>query len=79
MLKTTVSKSEFKAKALEYMRYVQQSNQSIIVTDMGNPVIQIQAFQPKIKTDPYAYYCGSVLKYVGPNKPLDLEDWGNLK
>ncbi|MFH2085248.1 MAG: type II toxin-antitoxin system Phd/YefM family antitoxin [bacterium] len=79
MLKTTISKSEFKAKALEYMRFVEQNNQPIIVTDMGTPVIQVQVFQPKSKSDPYDYYRGSVLKYVGPNKPLDLEDWGRLK
>ena len=79
MLKTTVSKSEFKAKALEYMRFVEQNNQSIIITDMGNPVIQINPFEAKSKTSKLDYYRGSVLKYIRPNDPVGLEDWEALK
>jgi len=80
MLKTTVSKSEFKAKALEYMRFVQKNNQSIIVTDMGNPVIQINPYNVSNEDeDELAFFRGSVLKYVRPNDPVGLEDWEALK
>ena len=79
MLKTTVSKSEFKAKALEYMRYVEQHNQTLIITDMGNPVIQVKRFKAATKVDKLDYYRGSVLNYIRPNDPVGLEDWEALK
>lgn len=74
----TVSKSQFKAKALAYMRWVEHKQQTLIVTDMGNPVIEIKPHQPPATTDPYAMYRGSILKYDRPNDPLDLKDWGGL-
>ncbi|MFP3559849.1 type II toxin-antitoxin system Phd/YefM family antitoxin, partial [Paraburkholderia sp. SIMBA_049] len=34
-----VSKSEFKARALEYFRLVEASGESLIVTDHGKPTL----------------------------------------
>ncbi len=79
MIKTTVSKSQFKAKALEYMRFVQKNNQSIVVTDMGNPVIQIIPFKQQSLKDRLAFFKGTVLKYERPMDPVGLEDWEALK
>jgi prevent-host-death family protein len=79
MLKTTVSKSEFKAKALEYMRFVEHGNQPIIVTDMGNPVIHIMPYK-KAPQKTYLYDLrGTLLKYERPLDPVGLEDWEALK
>jgi PHD/YefM family antitoxin component YafN of YafNO toxin-antitoxin module len=35
-----VSKSEFKAKALEYFRQIEGSGESVIVTDHGKPALE---------------------------------------
>ena len=75
----TVSKSQFKAKALEYMRLVQSSQKPLIVTDMGNPVIQVIPYKEIQTADPYEFYKGSVLKYDHPDDPVALEDWEALK
>jgi hypothetical protein len=79
MLKTTVSKSEFKAKALEYMRFVEQNNQPITVTDMGSPVIQINPYIPIPKKSNLYDLRGTLLKYERPLDPVGVEDWEVLK
>ena len=75
----TVSKSQFKAKALEYMRFVQQNQQPLVVTDMGNPVIQIIPYKKKSLAERKDFFKGTVLKYVRPMDPVGLEDWEALK
>ena len=80
MLKTTVSKSEFKAKALEYMRYVEQHNQTLIITDMGNPVIQIKSYSTQDKLeDDLKFFRGTLKKYIRPMDPVGVKDWEVLK
>ena len=36
-----VSKSEFKARALEYFRRVERTGEPLIITDRGRPVLKI--------------------------------------
>jgi antitoxin (DNA-binding transcriptional repressor) of toxin-antitoxin stability system len=45
------SKSKFKAKALEYFRQVETSGEPIIVTDHGQPKLEIRRYQP-VALDP---------------------------
>lgn len=75
----TVSKSQFKAKALEYMRLVEKNNQPIIITDMGNPVIQISTYKPEKEVDDLQFFRGTLLKYIRPMDPVGVEDWEVLK
>lgn len=79
MLKNIVSKSEFKAKALEYMRWIQDHNQIVTVTDNGHPAIKVMSHQPKSLEERLAFFRGSVTKYVRPMDPVGLEDWEVLK
>jgi len=79
MKQTIVSKSQFKAKALEYMRWVENKNQVLIVTDMGQPVIKIIPYREKTLDERLAYFRGSILKYERPMDPVGLEDWEVLK
>lgn len=80
MLKTTVSKSEFKAKALEYLRYVEASNQPLIITHQGKPVIQLKSISIKDQIeDDLKFFRGTVKKYIRPMEPVGLEDWEVLK
>ena len=43
----SVSKKIFKAKSLEYLRKVEDTNQSIIITDRGTPVVEIVPYREK--------------------------------
>jgi prevent-host-death family protein len=72
-----VSKSEFKAKALEYFRHVEASGEEIIVTDRGKPVIRILPAR-MAEDDARAKLRGAVLKYDDPTEPVAVEDWEAL-
>jgi PHD/YefM family antitoxin component YafN of YafNO toxin-antitoxin module len=75
---THVSKSQFKAKALEYFRQVETSGEPIIVTDHGKPALEIRRVAGK-ERDPLEILKGSVLRYDDPFEPVGLEDWEVLK
>ncbi len=73
-----VSKSEFKAKALEYFRQVESSGQSLIVTDHGKPCIEVRRYQPTERS-PLAILKGTVTDYIDPMEPVGNGDWESLK
>jgi prevent-host-death family protein len=64
---STVSKSKFNAKALEYFRRVEETGEAIVVTDKGRPVLEIVPYR---KDNPRARLRGSVLRYVRPTEPV---------
>ncbi len=76
-----VSKSQFKAQALEYLRLVQSQKQPLIITHAGKPVIKVTSYQEE--SDPEAILKslrGTVLKYEDPDEPaIDPEEWDMLK
>ncbi|CAK8723901.1 Antitoxin component of toxin-antitoxin stability system, DNA-binding transcriptional repressor [Candidatus Electronema halotolerans] len=74
----TVSKSRFKAKALEYFRQVEQQRKPLIITDHGRPVLQITPFeeQPQAVLEELR---GSVLRYDDPLEPVGIADWDALQ
>jgi antitoxin (DNA-binding transcriptional repressor) of toxin-antitoxin stability system len=69
-----VSKSEFKARALEYFRQIETSGESLIVTDRGQPTLEIRPYQDK-SSDPLEVLRGSVLRYEDPTAPIAEEEW----
>jgi len=73
-----VSKSEFKAKALEYFRKVESSGQSLVVTDHGKPSIEVRRYQPTERS-PLVLLKGTVTEYVDPMEPAGSGDWEALK
>lgn len=75
-----VSKSKFKAKALEYFRQVEASGEPVIITDHGKPTLEIRLISPQKKSDPLEALKGSVLWYEGPFDPaVDEDEWEVLK
>jgi prevent-host-death family protein len=69
-----ISKSRFKARALEYFREVERSGRPLIVTDHGRPVIKIVPY----REDPAAAFTelrDSVVRYEAPTAPVGVEDW----
>jgi len=67
-----VSKSEFKARALEFFRQVEASGESVVVTDHGKPALEVRPYR-NIERSPLDILKGSVLRYVDPTAPVDVE------
>lgn len=69
-----VSKSEFKAKALELFRQVESSGTSVIVTDHGKPVLEVRPYQSNERS-PLQLLRDSVVRYDQPTEPVGADDW----
>lgn len=69
-----VSKSQLKAKALEYFRQIETTGDSLVVTDHGQPTLEIRPYQSH-KTNPLELLRGSVLKFEQPFEPVAQDDW----
>lgn len=69
-----VSKSQFKAKALEFFRQVESSGESLVVTDHGQPKLEVRPYKPTTR-NPLDVLRGSVLRYDHPFAPAAEEDW----
>lgn len=74
----TLSKSKFKPHALEYFRQVQETGDTLIITDHNQPVIKIVPYTDKPE-DALKALRHSVLKYEDPLSPVGVEDWEALK
>ena len=77
MQQNRVSKSDFKAKALEFLRQVESSGNPLIVTDHGKPSIEARCYRPTDRC-PLDILKGSVTEYIGPTEPVGEEDWKTL-
>lgn len=69
----TVSKSQFKPKALAYLRDVEQSGEPLVITDHGRPVVRIEPYAPAAAT--LERLRGCVVRYDRPTEPVAAEDW----
>lgn len=73
-----VSKSEFKARALEYFRKVEASGEPLVITDHGRPSLELRKIAEDTR-DPFEILKGTVLRYDRPLDPVDEEEWEALK
>lgn len=67
---TTLSKSQFKPRAFEYFRRVQERRETLVITDRGRPVLKIMPIAEDDDAD-LAALRGSVLRYEDPLEPVD--------
>ena len=74
----TVSKSQFKSKALEYFRQVETTGKSLVITDRGQPVLKLVPFAED-PDEVLRELRNSVLRYENPTEPVASEDWESLK
>ncbi|MCP5460090.1 MAG: type II toxin-antitoxin system Phd/YefM family antitoxin [Gammaproteobacteria bacterium] len=74
MYQEAVSKSQFKAKALELLRRVEASGEPIIVTDNGQPVVEVRRYRADNRT-PLERLRGSVVEFKAPTEPVADGDW----
>jgi prevent-host-death family protein len=73
-MKKRVSKTVFKANALQFLSEVEATGEPIIVTSRGRPVVELRRYE-----SPRAILKGSVLFYERPFDPVGEDDWEALK
>lgn len=69
-----LSKSQFKPRALEIMRQVEQTGEPVIITDHGKPTLELKVYQAP-DVDPLDRLRGTVVEYDQPTEPLDSSLW----
>jgi antitoxin (DNA-binding transcriptional repressor) of toxin-antitoxin stability system len=77
-MKKKVSKSVFKARALEFCREVEASGESLILTDHGRPVLEVRPYQED-ELDPLETLRRSVVSYERPTDPIGDDEWESTK
>ncbi|MFI5310365.1 MAG: type II toxin-antitoxin system Phd/YefM family antitoxin [Gemmatimonadales bacterium] len=70
----SVSKSRFKARALELFRQVERTGKPIIITDRGTPVLKVMPYRDDPE-ESMRVLRESVVKYDAPTKPVGDDDW----
>ena len=73
-MKSEISKSDFKARALEIFRRLEQSGEPMVITDRGRPRLVIQKFREPERSQ-LDRLRGSVRRYESPMEPVGEEDW----
>jgi prevent-host-death family protein len=68
-----VSKSAFEAKALAYLRDVEDTGETLVVTDRGRPVVRIEPYAPM--DDVLERLRGCVVRYDDPTEPVATDEW----
>lgn len=71
-----ISKTEFKAHALEVLRDIEQSGRPRIITDRGRPTLEIRKLRRQ-EVDPLKMLKGTVVKYEAATAPVADDDWEN--
>ena len=74
----TVSKSRFKARALEFFREVERTGRPLVITDHGTPVLKLVPY----REDPKAalkLLRDTVIRYDAPTAPVGEEDWESAR
>lgn len=73
-----VSKSQFKARALEYFRQIETSGETVVVTDYGEPKLEVRPYRSR-ERDPLERLRGTVQRFERPADPVGEEDWESLQ
>ena len=73
-----ISKTEFKAHALEVLRDIEQSGKPRIITDRGRPTLEIRKLRQQ-EVAPLEVLKGTVVKYAAATEPVADDDWENAQ
>lgn len=74
----SISKTQFKARALEYFRLVEKTRQELVITDRGRPVLKLVPFTRE-PGDALLLLRDSVVRYETPTEPVGEDDWEALR
>ena len=70
----TVSKSQFKPRAFEYLRMVEEDGKPLTITDHGRPAVVVSPVEARDNRAAGSLE-GMIQTYVNPEAPLDVGDW----
>lgn len=71
---TEISKSQFKARALEIFRQVERSGEPVIITDRGRPTLELRPHVEDTRA-PLERLKNSLLRYDDPFAPVGENAW----
>lgn len=71
---TKVSKSQFKARALEFFRLVERSGKPVVITDRGVPVLKLVPYRDD-PAEALRTLRDTVIRYEAPMDPVGERDW----
>ena len=71
-----MSKTQFKAHALELFRTIEKTGEPLVITDHGVAKIEIRKIHQNT-LEPLNILKGSVLNYHLATDPIDVDDWEN--
>lgn len=77
MSQELITKSQFKARALEYFRQVEKSGNPVVITDRGQPTVEIRRYRSDHRS-PLERLKGSVVEFKSPTEPVAVDDWTAL-
>jgi PHD/YefM family antitoxin component YafN of YafNO toxin-antitoxin module len=77
-MKKRVSKSVFKARALEFCREIESTGESLVLTDHGRPVLEVRRYEEN-QLDPLEMLRRSVVRYERPTDPVAEDEWESTK
>lgn len=69
----TVSKSRFRAHALELLHQVERTGQPIVITERGTPVLTLAPYRSELDASLHVLR-KSVIRYKAPTKPVAEDD-----
>lgn len=70
-----ISKSRFKAQALQFFREVQQTGEPVVITDRGVPVLKVVPYSVE-DTEGLEFFRNTVIEYAAPFEPAaDADEW----
>lgn len=78
-MENRISKSRFKARALELFREVESTGQELVITDHDRPVLKLVPYSAPDPAETLRALRGSVLRYEDPTEPVGMEDWEALR
>jgi prevent-host-death family protein len=78
MQRTRISKANFKARALEIFRRVEETGEPVLITDRGRPVLRLEPYYGEDDDAVLASLRGSVLTYQNPTEPVGEDAWEAL-
>ena len=69
-----ISKSQFKPRAFELFRLVEERRETLVITDRGKPVLKVVPFEEDDEAD-LAALRGALVRYDDPLEPVGEAEW----
>lgn len=73
-----LTKTAFKAHALEHLRNVQSTKRPLIIAERGKPVLKVVPYAEDFEAE-LTKFRGLLLRYDAPTEPVGVEDWALVR